>query len=53
MTYINIKEDGTVETLDHFDTYKEALKMIKEYRIASSYYYAAYLSSRGTKEWEK
>ena len=51
MMYINIKEDGKVETLDEFETYKEAIKMLKEYRIASSYYYGAYISRRCTKEW--
>jgi len=53
MTYINIKENGIVETIDQFDSYKEALKMLKEYRIASSYYYTAYLSSRSTQNWYK
>ncbi len=52
MMYINIKEAGIVETLDEFETYKEALKMLKEYRIASSYYCAAYISSRCTKDWK-
>ena len=49
--YINIKEDGKVETLDEFETYKEAIKMLKEYRIASPYYGVAYISRRCTKEW--
>lgn len=53
MAYINIKEAGSVETLDEFETRKEALKMLKEYRIASSYYYSAYISSRSTKEWSR
>lgn len=52
MTYINIKEYGKVETLDQFDTLKEAKAMLKEYRLSSSYYYGAYLSSRCTKEWK-
>ena len=51
MMYINIKEDGKVETLDEFETYKEAIKMLKEYIIASSYYRGAYISRRCTKEW--
>jgi len=53
MVYINIKEHGAVETLDSFETYKEAKKMLQEYRVASSYYNGAYLSSRCTKEWKK
>lgn len=49
MTYINIKEDGGTETLDSFDTRKEAFAMLKEYRMASSYYSGAYLSQRAVK----
>ena len=33
MTYINIKNKGIVETIDEFSTYKEALLMIREYRL--------------------
>ena len=51
MTYINMKTTEGVETIDQFDTYREAKKMLKEYRIASSYYYGAYLSNRSTKDW--
>jgi len=49
MTYINIKEDGQTETLDSFDTRKEAKAMLKEYNVASSYYSGAYLSQRAVK----
>jgi hypothetical protein len=52
MIYINIRENGKVETLDQFETYREAMAMLKEYCIASTYYYGAYLSSRCTKEWK-
>ncbi len=52
MVYINIKEAGSVETLDEFETRKEAVAMLREYRIASSYYCAAYISSRCTKDWK-
>ena len=52
MIYINIRENGKVETLDQFETYTEAKAMLKEYYIASTYYYGAYLSSRCTKEWK-
>ena len=51
MLYINIKENGKVETLDCFGTYKEAKEMLKEYKLSSSYYNTAYISSRSTKEW--
>lgn len=52
-TYINIKDQGKVGTLDEFETHKEAREMLKEYRIASSYYAGAYLSNRCTKEWRE
>ncbi len=51
MYYINIKENNQVTTLDEFTTYKECKAMLKEYRIASSYYYSAYISSRSVKSW--
>lgn len=50
-TYINIKEAGQVETIDEFETFKEAREMLKEYKIASSWYGPAYLSQKSTKEW--
>lgn len=54
MTYINMKtpyQDG-VETVDQFETYKEAIEMLKEYRL-SDYSAHYYLSSRSTKEWRE
>ncbi len=53
MTYINIKENGRVETIDEFESYNEARKMLTEYKIASSYYSGVYLSNRSTKEWRE
>ena len=50
--YINIKEGGKVETLDEFESYKEAKKMLQEYKLASSYYSRAYISQRCTKDWK-
>ena len=50
--YINMKEGGKVETLDEFESYKEAKKMLQEYRLASSYYSGAYISQRCTKDWK-
>ncbi len=52
MTYINIKNDGQVETVDEFPTYKEAKLMIKEYRMGDRYN-NYYLSQRCTKEWKE
>ena len=52
MDYINTKEYGYVETVDEFETIKEARKMLKEYRMASpgmNYY----LSQRSTKTWKE
>jgi len=49
-TYINAKVYGCTETIDEFETAKEAGEMIKEYRIADpSHYY--WMSQRSTKEW--
>ena len=50
-TYINIKNGSEIETIDEFETRKEAFKMLKEYRIASNYYSSAYLSQRCTNSW--
>lgn len=52
-TYINIKEQGQVETIDEFETRKEAKEMIKEYRLVYNYGVLPYLSSRCTKEWRE
>ena len=50
MIYINIKNYDGVETVDEFETYKEAKQMLGEYQLsdASNSYY---LSQRSTKEW--
>ena len=50
MTYINIKNNNEVETVDEFETRKEALKMVREYNTSDSYN-NYYVSSRCTKEW--
>jgi hypothetical protein len=50
--YINTKQGGTVETVDEFDTAKEAREMLAEYRMASPGM-GYYLSSRCTKEWRE
>ncbi len=50
MLYINTKTNGVVETVDQFETRKEALQMLKEYRM-SAFGMGYYLSRRSTKEW--
>ena len=51
MTYIQRKGDGYLETVDEFPTRKEALMMIKEYRISDPYA-VYYLSSRACRGWK-
>ena len=52
MVYIQRKDGRQLETVDQFETWKEALAMVKEYRLSdSSAEY--YLSSRACKEWNK
>ncbi len=50
MIYIQLKRNGLLETVDEFDSSREAMVMIMEYRLAdpTGYYY---LSSRSCKEW--
>lgn len=52
MTYINSKHNGTVETIDEFETREEARAMLAEYRVAFPAGYSLYLSPRCTKEWK-
>ena len=52
MTYINIKEYGEVETLEQFESRKEARQVLNEYRCSNEWYANAYLSSRCTKDWK-
>ena len=49
--YINQKQSGKVETIDQFDTRKEARKNLKEYQIAFNAS-NLYLSTRCTKDWK-
>ena len=51
MWYINIKNNGSVETVDEFETAKEARAMRIEYQMGDSYN-LYYLSKRCTKEWK-
>ena len=55
MFYINGKCDNDTETIDAFDTRKEALTMLAEYRIAyrGTPGYTLWISERATKEWRE
>lgn len=52
MKYIQRKDSNGLETVDEFETYKEAKEMVKEYRISdtSAEYY---ISSRCCKHWKE
>ena len=52
MTYIQRKGDGYLETVDEFESRREAMKMLIEYRIADPYAHY-YLSSRACKAWRE
>ena len=50
--YIQRKDGKDLETVDEFETYKEAKAMVIEYRLSdSSAYY--YVSSRCCKHWKQ
>ena len=52
MVYIQRKDGKQLETVDQFETRKEARAMLAEYRLGdSSAHY--YLSQKACKEWEK
>lgn len=53
MVYINSKGSDGIETIDQFNSLKEAKEMIKEYRLAFGSNYFLYLSQRSTKEWRE
>ena len=50
MKYIQRKGDGYLETVDAFETYKEARTMLVEYQL-SDRYADYYISSRACKNW--
>lgn len=50
MTYIQRKDSNQLETVDQFDTYKEAREMLTEYRLSDPYAHY-YLSQRACKGW--
>lgn len=51
-TYINMKGDYGIETIDEYTTHKEANLMLKEYKISdkTNHYY---ISQRCTQEWKE
>jgi len=50
MVYIQRKDGNQLETVDEFDTRKEAREMVAEYRMADPYA-EYYTSSRPCKDW--
>lgn len=54
MKYIQRKCGFTkqLETVDQFETYKEAREMLKEYQISDNQGYY-YISQRACKDWNK
>lgn len=52
MKYIQRKDTNYLETVDEFQTMKEAREMLKEYRMSdnSAHYY---ISQRPCKNWKK
>ena len=50
MYYIQRKDSNYLETVDEFETRKEALAMLAEYRMADPYAHH-YLSTRPCKDW--
>lgn len=51
IAYIQRRDGKDLETIDEFDSHKEARKMIKEYRLADPYA-EYYISSRCCKHWK-
>lgn len=50
MKYIQRKDQFRLETVDQFDNIKEAVKMVREYRISDPYA-NYYISQRPCKDW--
>ena len=51
MRYIQRKDSEGLETVDQFDTYREAREMVKEYRM-SDRSAEFYISNRPCKGWK-
>lgn len=52
MNYIQRKQGRDLETVDEFEKYREAKKMLEEYRISDPFAYY-YISSRACKHWNE
>lgn len=52
MHYVQRKGNGYLETVDEFEKWSEAKKMVKEYRLADPYA-SYYLSQRACKDWRE
>jgi len=50
MRYIQRKDNNQLETVDQFETHKEARAMLKEYQLGDPYGYY-YTSQRACKGW--
>ena len=51
MFYIQRRGDGYLETVDEFETRKEALAMLREYQMIGDSSGTYYLSTRPCKAW--
>ena len=51
--YINVGRHSEVETIDHFDTHKEALEALSEYRPRWPDAIRLRISRRCTKAWRE
>lgn len=51
--YINQRYQGVVETVDEFDTHKEARETIKEYRASIGHGIEYWISNRACKQWHE
>ncbi len=52
MKYIQRKDNNYLETVDQFETLKEAQIMLSEYRISDPYA-VFYISNRACKDWNE
>jgi len=52
MVYIQRKGDNQLETVDEFDTRKEAREMVAEYRMSDPFA-EYYISTRACKDWNQ
>lgn len=54
MRYINTRyRGGPVETIDQFDTYREAAENAREYRMAFGPDFKIWVSRRATRDWRE